>query len=323
MTASRSLPLSAVLAIPWLLALAVAMAALFSNWSQLPERDAVARAQALADMADAYRLHVTSRGGLYVPQEPDAPSGKGLMTVSLSAPRAGGEGQQKLTLQDAFLAVQDLARTVSAAGAAASLGLRSDNPLNMASATSEFERALLAAMRATGARERWAVDGPVLRYARALKADASCLPCHGDAASAPEAIRANYATAVAGGATTSTGFGYRVGDVVGLTAVGVELPPLVAAHRLNWQALALQLGVAAALATVGWLLSVALVCRPLRRRVAYAERLAAGDPEGAMELVPRAGRRAARELDRLDRSLEQLHEGAFAAADLARAAPRE
>ncbi len=56
----------------------------------------------------------------------------------------------------------------------------------------------------------------------------------------------------------------------------------------------------------------------MRRRLAYAERIAAGEVEAAVKLAHGAGGAAA-EFARLDAALQQLHEGAFVAADLARA----
>lgn len=312
-----------LLGLPWLAGLVFALAWLVAGWLGQPAHDALVRARAVADLADAYRLHVTSKGGVFAPEDADAAiATKGLQTVVLAATKPG-EVQQKLGVQDAFLALQDLARTIASAGAAASVRTVSDSPLNPASSVSETERASLRAMRDEGLSERWMVDAPVLRYTRALKADSSCLLCHGDPSAAPEAIRAHYVTGGGGGGVAQPavpGFGYRVGTVVGMTSVVVDLAPLEAQQRSQGLTLVLQALGALLVTAIGWMATCALVCPPLMRRVVYAQRLAAGDPQGALEFAPKPERRVARELAQLDRSLEVLHESAFAAVELAKAA---
>lgn len=320
----RRTPLAVLLALPWLFGGSVAVTWQVVSWMDAPTHDALVRARALADAADAFRLHVTSKGGVFSPQDGDTPGTTGLQTVLLAASKGGAEGQQRLGVQDAFLALQDLSRTLVSTGAVASLRAVSDNPLNPASRVSGAERISLNRMRDEGLSERWSVTGPLLYYTRALKADGSCMQCHGDPSAAPEAIRAAYVPPSVGSTTSQpppSGFGYRPGDVVGMTSVTVDLPAIGLRHPSSLQLLVRVLG-AMIVAAIGWLMTCALVCPALRRRVQYAERLAAGDPDGARPFAPGPESQAAREFAQLDRSLEVLHEGTYAAADLAKATAR-
>ncbi|MFT3819866.1 MAG: DUF3365 domain-containing protein [Rubrivivax sp.] len=317
MTGLRQWPLSVILALPWLVAFLASAALLGFAWSHQPEVEAVARARALADMADAYRLQVNSNGGVYVPQLSDAASdGQSLASVAVTGSLPDGiEQHTRLNLQDAFMAVQALGRTAVAAGAAAKLRVTSDSPLNSDSTASEFELQALRTMRRGEATELWAADGDQFRYGRALKADASCLLCHGEPAAAPPMIRTRFLAHQGQGAPAPAGFGYRTGLVVGLTSVAVDMKPIVAANVARSPQLLATLGAAACIALLGWEISRRLASVALRRRIEYAERVAAGDLDSAVPYAPKTGRFVGAEFQRLDLALERLHEGAFIAAE--------
>lgn len=98
----------------------------------------------------------------------------------------------------------------------------SDNPLNKLNSPEPLESELLkryrygANLQQDGIEETGVIQGKTfLVSARPSVAEAECLRCHGDPASAPEPVRATYGT--------DHGYSYKIGDVVGVMVVGVPL----------------------------------------------------------------------------------------------------
>ena len=105
----------------------------------------------------------------------------------------------------------------------------SDNPLNIRNTPEPLERALIKRYRSDPQLKRLEEQGTIngkqyLVYSHPSVAKKGCLRCHGDAVRAPEPIKAAYGT--------DHGYGYTVGDVVGVTVVGV---PLADINQLLWQ----------------------------------------------------------------------------------------
>jgi len=99
----------------------------------------------------------------------------------------------------------------------------SDNPLNSENLPDAAESAILNRFRAADKPEK-IVETGVLRgqnyliSAAPATASKGCLTCHGTAAAAPAQITAKYGA--------DSGFGYREGDVVGASVVGVPMANL-------------------------------------------------------------------------------------------------
>lgn len=96
----------------------------------------------------------------------------------------------------------------------------SDNPLNFDNEPEPLEVSLLQRYRDNPDTESIVESGiiqgkPFLVSSRPSKAKEACLRCHGVPAQAPEAIRAHYGI--------GSGYGYKIGDVVGVMTVGVPL----------------------------------------------------------------------------------------------------
>ena len=96
----------------------------------------------------------------------------------------------------------------------------SDNPLNAENIPEPLERDLIERYRANRDEESIVESGVIqgksfLVSSRPSVAKAGCLRCHGMPAEAPEPITRKYGT--------RKGYHYKVGEVVGVTAVGVPL----------------------------------------------------------------------------------------------------
>jgi len=143
--------------------------------------------------------------------------------------------------------------------------------------------------------ERSTPMGMSLFVAGPLRADETCLECHGLAAKAPKAMVRIYGTA--------SGYGWRPGMVVAARVVAVPMAVAVSKARQAF----LRLSIATALvflctlATLDWLLYV-FVLRPVRRLSAFADRASLG--ETGMPEIPVKGRD---EISRLTGSLNRLY----------------
>ncbi|KAA0891999.1 c-type heme family protein [Oryzomonas rubra] len=100
------------------------------------------------------------------------------------------------------------------------ISLRYRNPGNR---PDSFETAQLATFRDTQAREVWQVAGEkgkkALRYLLPMKADQSCLACHGTYDTAPRFVRERFPRG-------HYSYGYRVGEVIGAVSVSVPMEGL-------------------------------------------------------------------------------------------------
>lgn len=96
----------------------------------------------------------------------------------------------------------------------------SDNPLNQQNLPQPFENQLLTKFRENrsldSAIETGVLNGKPMLVSAAPKLSAKgCMRCHGDPAKAPEQITEQYGT--------TTGYNYKLEDVVGVSVVGVPL----------------------------------------------------------------------------------------------------
>lgn len=96
----------------------------------------------------------------------------------------------------------------------------SDNPLNLDNEPEPLEESLLERYRADPQVESIVETGVIqgqnfLVSSRPSKAKQGCLVCHGLPAEAPEPLKKKYGT--------ESGYGYSVGEVVGVMTVGVPL----------------------------------------------------------------------------------------------------
>lgn len=236
----------------------------------------LAHSRTVADMADSLRTLVARQGGYYVRRQADddvTKVGRYLaeypaMATSPGEPEASYVFHQK----NPFLALADYSQVVHQSPAAAKFRITSDNMMNPANQPDLFDMQAMAVMRQTGTHEYWRVQDGVLRYARALKAEQSCLACHGHPDRAPAFVRMRYKAP--DGSVKGGGYGYQLGEVVGVTSVTVPHTSFGAMlwHQ-SWGFWASVFMVFALTATLFWLL-VRWMVKPLLRLSRYADEIA-------------------------------------------------
>lgn len=108
----------------------------------------------------------------------------------------------------------------------------SDNPMNPNNKVGLFEKDALDAMRNDGKSEYFVLSDGEFRYAKMIKASKSCLACHTSAETAPESVKRSYGS--------SSGYGYKEGDIVGVISVSLQNKASVdgVMSYLSWRALA-------------------------------------------------------------------------------------
>jgi HAMP domain-containing protein len=133
------------------------------------------------------------------------------------------------------LAQREFSEVVARSASPSKFRLTSHNVMNPGNAPDPFEVAALQRIRDDGLREYFELTPDGFRYARTLYHKASCIGCHGEAASAPSDVKLRYGTA--------HGFGFKEGDVAGI--ISVRLPA-----RSFWQVAVIIVG--------GWQLAMIL-----------------------------------------------------------------
>lgn len=235
----------------------------------------LAHARTVTDMADSFRSYVAEKGGLYVkrPLTADLSAvGRYLETMVNNDPP---EGVQPYAMhrKPPFAAVLDFSDQVGRSPAAAKFRITSDNPLNRANNADLFELQAITTMRQNpGKTEFWTIQDGNLRYARVLVASQACLSCHGAAENAPQSVRAQFPP-IAGG-EAGGGYGWKVGDVVGVTSASMHHKTLI--EMLGGQGLGFwfSASILLILMLAAFLLVVRGLVKPLRDQAIYANRLA-------------------------------------------------
>lgn len=162
--------------------------------------------------------------------------------------RAAMERVEAYHWKNPALIQREVADTLLASGSRAQYRLTARTVLNRNNAPNPFEIEALDALQSAFQRlgkqstpsgsdaalpsaqdrshqEYWRVEGGQLLYARAVVAQASCLRCHDTPEKAPEFLKANQQFNGGGG------FGYKVGQPVGL--ISVKLPVATSATLLR------------------------------------------------------------------------------------------
>jgi HAMP domain-containing protein len=174
------------------------------------------------------------------------------------------------------------------------------NPTNLTDRAMDWEGDIISSFRNHSdsdriVGERDTPTGRSLFVARPMRAQESCIECHGVPAKAPKAMVRIYGAA--------NGFGWKQGEVVAARVVSVPMAVPIAEAREAF--LRLSAGTAmvflCTLAALDWALYI-FVLRPVRRLSAFAERASTG--ETGMSEIPVEGRD---EVSRLTAALNRMY----------------
>ncbi len=267
----------------WLITILIvaAVVSCFLFWAADNARKAeLAHSRTVADMADSLRQLVARNGGIYVRRRADEDLGKvgRYLSEYVAEPNPGEPVDQPFHVfhqKNPFLALADYSAEVQQSPAAAKFRLTSDNMMNPANQPDLFDLQALSVMRETGVSEYWQVKGEVLRYARALRADKTCLACHGRPEDAPAVVRSKYKAP--DGGRKGGGYGYTLGEVVGVTSVTVPHTGFVT--LLVQQSWGFWISIAVILTLIAFVFMQLMrgVVKPLMRLSRYAEDIAHTD----------------------------------------------
>ena len=235
MLTNRSLTVQ--FAFVFLVALALVGAAFYLILDRIYVNQLKSQAETVADNVDAFGTWVAQYGRVWV--KDDARSFLGHLPVYQveDGVAAGSSGLKPIHFysKNPALAQREFSEVVARSSSPSKFRLTSHNVMNPGNAPDPFEVAALQRIRDDGLREYFELTPDGFRYARALYHKASCIGCHGDAASAPRDVKLRYGT--------THGFGFKEGDVAGI--ISVRLPA-----RSFWQVAVIIVG--------GWQLAMIL-----------------------------------------------------------------
>lgn len=286
----------------------------------------IAHARSIVQMIDAYRTMISQHGGYYVRREASTDVrfvGRHLASYDLFVNTPDAE-TKKYTFhhKNPFLALSDYSAQVWKSPVGAKFKMVSDNALNSFNRPDAFESAALTHLRETGGNEFFQVSGGQFRYAQPVKAEKSCLQCHGDPAKAPSAVVMQYPPGA--GQPSGKGYGYQVGQIIGLTSVTIPhkdaLAMLGDQHPVFW----------VSLSVIGLLFLMAnglirrWVVKPLRALTQYANDIAQSDqPENILPPAWGGGLgTSSNEIHMELHALKALHESMNTALQVLRSKPR-
>lgn len=193
---------------------------------------------------------------------------------------------------------------VSGEGDGATLRMPTTNPTNEADRPSDWEAGVIASFvgrsdlsefeseRRTGAGRMYTLSRPIV-------AETACLTCHGDPGNAPRSLIKVYGS--------ENGFGWRPGDIVGVTIV--SLPVATARQRTfgmtSCLAVALTLSFGFIFLVLD-LLAQALVVRPLQELAGHANAVSCGKTSTTASAFALLAART-EEIGVIARSFERMH----------------
>jgi len=162
----------------------------------------------------------------------------------------------------------------------------SDNPLNPDNQAKDLEKDLLQQFRASRTTQGLNTEGKIngkqylVSAAPKISNKKGCLKCHGDPAKAPEDVTQSYGT--------GSGYGYRMGDIVGVSLVGV---PLVDVQSLTVERSLYVIGIITVIFAILFMILNSIVKRliisPIDEMTEVAEAVSKGDLNRSISSVTR------------------------------------
>jgi hypothetical protein len=285
----------------FLLALALVGAAFYLILDRIYVNQLKSQAETVADNVDAFGSWVAQYGRVWVKGDDKSYLGH----ASLLQPEEGTpEGTipppgSKLTPVDFYsknpaLAQREFSEAVERSPSQSKFRLTSHNVMNPGNKPDAFEEGALREIRTNNLKEFYVLNDNEFRYARAVYQKASCIACHGDAATAPNDVKVRYGT--------TNGFGFKEGDVAGI--ISVRLPAKsfwdVALNVVGvWELLMIL-----AAFVIAMVFMYRAVVSPIRRLTAATQQISLGKSAdlGLSRISPKSGN----ELHRLALATERL-----------------
>jgi HAMP domain-containing protein len=231
------LSISTRFAFVFLVAIGMVAAAFYMILDRIYLNQLKSQAETVADNVDAFGTWVAQYGRVWV--KDDARSYLGHLPAYQMeegvAATASGLKPVHFYSKNPALAQREFSEVVARSASPSKFRLTSHNVMNPGNAPDPFEVAALQRIRDDGLREYFELTPDGFRYARTLYHKASCISCHGEAASAPSDVKLRYGT--------THGFGFKEGEVAGI--ISVRLPA-----RSFWQVAVIIVG--------GWQLAMIL-----------------------------------------------------------------
>lgn len=134
---------------------------------------------------------------------------------------------------------RELSQVTEKSFSKAKFRMTSDKYMNPNNKPTGFERTALEQIRSNKSKEYYEVKSDELLYGRAIIAGVGCMKCHDTPENAPKAVREKYPALV--------GYGYKVGETIGVISVTVPLSGVINSVTENtssksWWALTLFAG---------------------------------------------------------------------------------
>ena len=300
------------------LCMLVAMSCVLYFWSTRNAVNAeLAHARTVAEMADSFRNMVANYGGIYVKSESAADvSRMGRFLNVYPGETVGPDGKRKnveFHQKNPFLALADYSDQVQQSAAKSKFKLSSENYMNPSNAPNAADQQAIDALRNSSDNEYWFVQGGTLNYARPLRAVPACLACHGDPAKAPASVLKLYPAPSK--ALPAGGYGYRDGEVVGISMVTVPHQSPMQMAMAQGAGFWVSLLCLFAIMGGGLFLLWNGILNPVRRQTRYANQLASSTDPAAVR-IPKLGRFASdthNEIAQQHRALAAVHESLITA----------
>jgi methyl-accepting chemotaxis protein len=169
----------------------------------------LSQARTVADQVDAFGTWVSQYGRVWV-KDNDV-SYLGHIAVVPATPGDQPAQTTNFYSKNPALAQREFSEAVARSKTPAQFRMTSDNVMNPNNKPDAFEAEAIKIIRAQGLKEYVEYRDGKFRFARTLYHKESCIACHGAVASAPADVTTRYGS--------ERGFGFKTGDVAGITSV--------------------------------------------------------------------------------------------------------
>jgi methyl-accepting chemotaxis protein len=222
------------------------------------------QARTVADQVDAFGNWVSQYGRVWV-KDNDASY---LGHIAVVPVTAGEQPAQPTNFysKNPALAQREFSEAVARSKTPAQFRMTSDNVMNPNNKPDPFESEAIKAIRAQGLKEYVEFRDGKFRFARTLYHKESCIACHGSVETAPLDVTTRYGSEL--------GFGFKTGDVAGITSVTL---PTTSLWESSLKVIGpIEVGLVALAFVIAFLFIEFGVVRPIKKLTQAADTLSTG-----------------------------------------------